>query len=264
VPARIRRGQLVRSGNAPARGRSGGQLAPARPPLRGGGQWWQRRVRRGLVPIGRPSWIGMTVVGSARTPCERARRRDRHVRSPQFGERGVQDVFGGRGGCGSSALSESCSKSAYAFPMMSSAVRVVVNSDSSFAFRARSRSNSAASADRRGRFADHRESVTPSKAPASRARVHSITCDEYKPSRRRITPFSPFGAFSYSATIASLYSALNERRDGRGDGPPPTAAPTTAGPARLVPRRRPAPRRHDAPSLTRAPGSPITPSAVNR
>ena len=36
---------------------------------------------------------------------------------------------------------------------------------------------------------------------------------------RRTAPFSPFGAFSYSATIASLYSALNVRRDGRGEGP---------------------------------------------
>ena len=46
----------------------------------------------------------------------------------------------------------------------------------------------------------------------------SIMCEEYRPSRRRIAPFSPLGAFSYSATIASLYSGLNTRRDGRGAG----------------------------------------------
>jgi len=45
-----------------------------------------------------------------------------------------------------------------------------------------------------------------------------MICDEYRPSRRRIAPFSPFGAFSYSVTIASLYSVLNARREGRGAG----------------------------------------------
>ncbi len=114
------------------------------------------------------------------------------------------------------------------FPMMSNAVLVVVNCASSLAFRVRSRSSSAASADRFGRFADRRESATPSNAPASRARVHSITCDEYRPSRRRIAPFSPFGAGSYSATMASLYSGLNERRDGRGDGPSAARGPDDA------------------------------------
>src|SRR4029079_12061746 len=137
----------------------------------------------------------------------------------QLVERGVQCFFRGVGGSWSSALPDSCSKSACAFPMMSNAVRVFVRSASSFAFRARSRSNSTASAERRERCADRRESAPPPNAPASRARVHSITCDEYRPSRRRIAPFSPFGAFSYSATIASLYSALNVRRDGRGEGP---------------------------------------------
>src|SRR4051812_37134216 len=109
--------------------------------------------------------------------------------------------------------------------MMSSAVRVFVSSASSFALRARSRSNSTASADFFGCFTGRREPVTPARAPASRARVHSITCEEYRPSRRRTAPFSPFGAFSYSATIASLYSALNDRRDGRGDGPPVERGP---------------------------------------
>src|ERR1700752_4792950 len=45
-----------------------------------------------------------------------------------------------------------------------------------------------------------------------------MICEEYRPSRRRIAPFSPFGAFSYSVTIASLYSVLNTRREGRGAG----------------------------------------------
>ncbi len=167
----------------------------------------------------RPARVSPPVVGGPGPSGQRARHDNRHLRGPQLGERGVQDVFGGVGGCWSSALSDSCSTSACAFPMMSNAVRVFFNSASSFAFRARSRSSSAASTDLFGRFSDRRESATPSSAPASRARVHSITCDEYKPSRRRIAPFSPFGAFSYSVTIASLYSGLNERRDGRGDGP---------------------------------------------
>jgi len=109
--------------------------------------------------------------------------------------------------------------------MISRAVRVVNNWASSFAFRARSCSNSTVSADRFERFDDCRASETPSNAPASRARAHSITCDEYKPSRRRIAPFSPFGAASYSATIASLYSGGNERREGRGDGPSAARGP---------------------------------------
>ncbi|MGW3472136.1 response regulator transcription factor [Saccharopolyspora sp. NPDC000995] len=46
----------------------------------------------------------------------------------------------------------------------------------------------------------------------------ALTWEEYKPSLRRIAPFSPFGAFSYSATIASLDSGLNTRRDGRAAG----------------------------------------------
>ena len=45
-----------------------------------------------------------------------------------------------------------------------------------------------------------------------------MTCEEYRPSRRRIAPFSPLGAFSYSVTMASLYSGLNTRRVGRGAG----------------------------------------------
>ena len=94
----------------------------------------------------------------------------------------------------------------------------------------------------------------PPNAPASRARVHSITCDEYRPSRRRIAPFSPFGAFSYSATIASLYSALNDRRDGRGDGPPADRGPDDDD-AADPPLPAPAPRRSSDDTSTRRGGT---------
>jgi hypothetical protein len=126
--------------------------------------------------------------------------------------------------------------------MMSNAVRVFFNSASSFAFRAWSRSNSAASADRFGCFSGRRESAVLSNAPASRARVHSITCDDYRPSRRRIAPFSPFGAFSYSVTIASLYSGLNERRTGRGDGPSADRGPDGEDDSPRPPPATPPPR----------------------
>src|SRR2546425_10605884 len=45
-----------------------------------------------------------------------------------------------------------------------------------------------------------------------------MMCEWYSRSRRRIAPFSPLGAASYSATIRSLYSAENVRRFGRGAG----------------------------------------------
>ncbi len=54
---------------------------------------------------------------------DRIGRRDAHT-APRRMDRDV----GGIGGCGSSALSDSCSKSACAFPMMSNAVRVFFNS----------------------------------------------------------------------------------------------------------------------------------------
>jgi hypothetical protein len=56
--------------------------------------------------------------------------------------------------------------------------------------------------------------LTPSRAPFP----HRSPREEYRPSRRGIAPFFPFGAFSYSATMASLYSRLNARRVGRGAG----------------------------------------------
>jgi len=107
----------------------------------------QRRTQR----------IGPPIVGGPGTTSQRARRRDRHLRRPQLGERDIHDFLGRPGGLGaldgpsSSALSDSCSKSACAFPIISNAVRVVVSSVSSFAFRARSRSSSAVSTDRFGR-----------------------------------------------------------------------------------------------------------------
>ena len=118
--------------------------------------------------------------------------------------------------------------------MISRAVLVVASSSSSLALRARSFSTSISAAERFGRFAELRASPNPARAPASRALVHSITCEEYRPSRRRIAPFSPFGDCSYSATIRRLYSAVNLRRDGRGDGPgsdrgPPSPAPPAVG-----------------------------------
>jgi hypothetical protein len=103
--------------------------------------------------------------------------------------------------------------------MMSSATRVFVKSEVSFSFWRRSFSNSSWSTDFFTRCVDVLGSVgSPVRRPASRALAHSIMWEEYRPSRRRTAPFSPFGAFSYSVTIASLYSGVNARRDGRGAG----------------------------------------------
>src|SRR5699024_9573527 len=53
----------------------------------------------------------------------------------------------------------------------------------------------------------------------------SITCEEYKPSRRKIAPRWPRSAPSYSARIASLYSCVNVRRFGRSArGPMPPSS----------------------------------------
>jgi hypothetical protein len=41
--------------------------------------------------------------------------------------------------------------------------------------------------------------------PGSYAPVHSMICEEYTSSRRRMAPFSTLWAFSYSVTIPSLY-----------------------------------------------------------
>src|SRR5437879_695758 len=135
-----------------------------------------------------------------RYPGQRTRFPHGHLNISQLRERGRHDVVGGSS---LSALSESSSKSARAFPIISSANRVLVRSPSSFALRRRSFSNSTCSADFLVRFDGGTGSVGPLavRAPASRARVHSMTWEEYRPSRRRTAPFSPLGAFSYSATI---------------------------------------------------------------
>jgi hypothetical protein len=137
------------------------------------------------------------------------------------GEGGGHDVLGG---LSLSALSESSSTSACAFPMMPSANRVFARSDSNFSFRRRSFSNSISSADFFPRVAGATDSAeSPDKTPASRARVHSTIWEEYRPSRRRTAPFSPLGAFSYAATTASLYAGVNTPRVGRGAGSLPPA-----------------------------------------
>jgi hypothetical protein len=48
--------------------------------------------------------------------------------------------------------------------------------------------------------------------PAESARRHSITCEEYRPPRRNSAVVPLSGAWSYSATILALYSAVNDRR----------------------------------------------------
>jgi hypothetical protein len=105
------------------------------------------------------------------------------------------------------------------FPMMPSANRVFARSDYNFSFRRRSFSNSFSSADILARVAGAADAAgSPDRTPASRALVHSTIWEEYRPSRRRIAPFSPLGAFSYSATVASLYAGVNTSRVGRGAG----------------------------------------------
>src|ERR1700716_1900839 len=173
----------------------------------------QRSFRVDVAVVGRPGGLG-----------QRAGFLHRYLRGTQFGEGGGHDVLGG---LSLTVLSESCSKSSCAFPMMSSAIRVFARSDSNFSFRRRSFSNSLSSADFFARFAGAADSAgLPDKTPASRALVHSMMWEEYKPSRRRMAPFWPLGAFSYSATVASLYAGVNTRRVGRGAG---SASPAGAG-----------------------------------
>src|SRR5699024_1402484 len=110
-------------------------------------------------------------------------------------------------------LSESVSKSACAFPTRSNAALVWASSASAFSARARSCAISRACARARP------SPPAPSPAPlvvvpaaASAALRHSAICDEYRRSRRRIAPRSSRSAASYSATIATLYSAVKVRR----------------------------------------------------
>src|SRR5680860_1254861 len=60
----------------------------------------------------------------------------------------------------------------------------------------------------------------PSNAAASRCLRHSAICEVYRPSRRSSAPRSgaPTGNWSYSSTMAALYSAVNDRRRGRAAG----------------------------------------------
>jgi hypothetical protein len=88
-------------------------------------------------------------------------------------------AFGDR--FGGSALSESVSKSACAFPTRSSAALVVASSASALSARAR---NSSISRSRRSFAAG----ASPDRAPASTALRHSTMWEEYKPSWRKITP----------------------------------------------------------------------------
>src|SRR6267378_917323 len=174
--------------------------------------------------VHRPCRVDLAIVGRPGGPGQRAGFPHRYLRGTQFGEGGGHDVLGGTS---LSALSESCSKSACAFPMIPSANRVFARSDSNFSFRRRSFSNSISSADFFVRFAGAADSAgSPDKTPASRALVHSMMWEEYRPSRRRMAPFCPLGAFSYSATMASLYAGVNTRRVGRGAG---SASPAGAG-----------------------------------
>jgi len=115
-----------------------------------------------------------------------------------------------------SALSESFSKSACNFPVISKAVFVASSSSSSALLRRRSFSSSTWSAER---FA-FGFGASAAAAPASRARRHSAMCDVYKPSRRNNAPRSvePFGNASYSSTIDALYSAVKVRRRGLSAG----------------------------------------------
>ncbi len=112
------------------------------------------------------------------------------------------------GGFGVPVLSESVSKSACAFPTMSNAALVRASSVSAFSARALSCS---ISRSRRSLSLDS-SAVT---APAWAALRHPVMWEEYRPSRRKIAPRSPWSAASYSATIYALYSAVKVRRLGR-------------------------------------------------
>src|SRR3979411_833198 len=187
-----------------------------------GGVEGLRRWRAGQPrAVHRAFRIDVAVVGRPRRPGQRAGFLHRYVHVTQFGEGGGHNVLGSPS---LSVLSESCSKSACAFPIIPSANLVFARSDSNFSFRRRSFSNSINSADFFARFTGDADSAgLPDKTPASRALVHSTIWEEYRPSRRRIAPFSPLGAFSYSATMASLSAGVNPRRVGRGAGSLPPA-----------------------------------------
>src|SRR5512132_185803 len=225
-----RQSRLSPRAQQPVRGRDRGQVDPVvqhpGPDLRG----WQvaepwfvqhlqdllafgraERVRRARSRPGRCARAGSAapVVGRAWLAEQQARPLGVDQRR-QLGD-GRLDHLLDRGS--ESALSESCSKSACAFPTISNAVRVRASSASRRWLRRRTRSNSTCSGVRlRARPCPAR----PASAPASRARRHSTMWEVYKPSRRSNAPLSPGSVSrSYSARIASLYSGLNLRRRGR-------------------------------------------------
>ena len=58
----------------------------------------------------------------------------------------------------------------------------------------------------------------PDACPSVARRCPFLDVRVIQPPLRSTAPFSPRGAASYSATIASLYAAVNERLAGRGAG----------------------------------------------
>ncbi len=95
--------------------------------------------------------------------------------------------------CSVSAPSEIVSKSACSFDCTSATKRALASSWSSLAFSFRSRAICASRGSAGGRPTG---CFSPASAPASRARRHSVIRLEYRPSRRRIAPFSPGPAAS--------------------------------------------------------------------
>jgi hypothetical protein len=96
----------------------------------------------------------------------------------------------------SGMLSESASKSALAFPMMSITSRDVSSSFSSRSFSTR---NCASSLSRGSAGGRQRCFESASVAPLFAARRHSVRCAEYRRSRRRIAAFSP-GPVAFGST----------------------------------------------------------------
>src|ERR1039457_289870 len=125
-----------------------------------------------------------------------------------------------------SALPESSSKSACAFPITSTAAFVLASSAVSFSFSFRSRSLSTSAALRAGRPAGLAE------RPLSRASRHCWIWEWYRPSRRSSAPRSrPPASWSYSSTIASLYARGKVRRFGRSARGPRAEATRPSSPA---------------------------------
>ena len=72
--------------------------------------------------------------------------------------------------------------------------------------------------------------------PAARCLRHSTTCEEYRFSRRKITPRPARSAASYSARICAVYSAVNRYRLAFSDlGVTPSSSPTTVSARAIEP-----------------------------